>query len=145
MSTPPPTDGMAPLVRLTRLRERYGALPRAKRELAIFGIALLFGLIAMPFLIWFAGNRVLGPYIHGQSPHAGPFALAADFLLGLLHGSAVFWIVALGPGYLSRAPSLRPVHPDGHAQHEQRRPVGGRPPGALAQVPVEAPGGSCRE
>jgi len=100
MSTPPPTDGMAPLVRLTRLRERYGALPRAKRELAIFGIALLFGLIAMPFLIWFAGNRVLGPYIHGQSPRAGPFALAADFLLGLLHGSAVFWIVALGPAVL---------------------------------------------
>jgi len=104
MSTPPPTDGMAPLVRLTRLRERYGALPRAKRELAIFGIALLFGLIAMPFLIWFAGNRVLGPYIHGQSPHAGPFALAADFLLGLLHGSAVlgrryccFWCACSSP------------------------------------------------
>jgi hypothetical protein len=54
----------------------------------------------MPFLIWFAGNRVLGPYIHGQSPRAGPFALTADFLLGLLHGSAVFWIVALGPAVL---------------------------------------------
>src|SRR5207248_8744148 len=88
MSTPPPTDGMAPLARLTRLGERYGALPRAKRELAIFGIALLFGLVAMPFLIWFAGNRVLAPYIQGQSPHAGPFALTADYLLGLLQGSA---------------------------------------------------------
>src|SRR5947208_6077118 len=100
MSTPPPTDGMAPLARLTRLRERYGALPRAKRELAIFGIALLFGLIAMPFLIWFAGNRVLGPYIHRQSPHARPFALAADFLLGLLRGSPVSLSVALRPAVL---------------------------------------------
>ena len=100
MSTPPPIDGMAPLVRLTRLRERYSALPRARRELAIFTMTLLFGLIAMPFLIWFAGNRVLGSYIHGQNQHAGPFALTADFLLGLLHGSAVFWIVALGPAVL---------------------------------------------
>src|SRR5437763_15712242 len=100
MSTPPPTDGMAPLVRLTRLRERYGALPRAKRELAIFGIALLFGLIAMTFLIWFAGNRVLGPYIHGQSPRARPFALTADFLLGQLHGAAVLSLVARAPAVL---------------------------------------------
>src|SRR2546430_3370895 len=143
MSTPPPTDGMAPLVRLTRLRERYGALPRAKRELAIFGIALLFGLIAMPFLIWFAGNRVLGPYIHGQSPRAGPFALAGDFLLGLLHGSAVVWIVALGPAVLlllvrlviaplrafptarhtlAQAPSPRPAQPNRHPPPEPPHP-----------------------
>jgi hypothetical protein len=100
MSTPPPTDGMAPLERLARVRERYSALPRARRELAIFTVALLFGLIAMPFLIWFAGNRVLGPYLHGQNPRAGPFALAADFLMGLVHGSAVFWLVALGPAVL---------------------------------------------
>ncbi len=100
MSTPPPIDGMAPLARLARVRERYGALPRARRELTIFAIELLFGLIAMPFLIWYGGSRVLGPYTHGDNPHAGPFALAGDFLLGLLHGSAVFWFVALGPALL---------------------------------------------
>jgi hypothetical protein len=74
--------------------------PRARRELIIFGAALLFGLIAVPLLIWVGGNRVLGPYVHGQNLHAGPFALLQDFFLGLLHGSAVFWAVALGPAAL---------------------------------------------
>jgi hypothetical protein len=100
MSTLPPIHGIAPLARLARLRERYTAVPRAQRELAIFGVALLFGLVAMPFLIWFVGHRMLGPYSHGQNPQAGPFALAVDFLLGLVHGSAVFWAVALGPAVL---------------------------------------------
>jgi hypothetical protein len=63
-------------------------------------VALLCGLLLVPFLIWFAGNRVLGPYSHGQNPHAGPFALLADFYVSLAHGSAVFWIVALGPAGL---------------------------------------------
>ncbi len=96
----PPTEGTAPLERLAHLRDTYGALPRAQRELVIFGLALLWGLIVMPFLIWFAGSRVLGPYTHGQNAHAGPFALVADFFVGLVHGSAVFWAVALGPAVL---------------------------------------------
>src|SRR5205085_11703014 len=100
MPPPPPPEGTAPLGRLAHLRDSYGALPRAQRELVIFGLALLCGLIVMPFLIWFAGSRVLGPYTHGQNAHAGPFALAADFFLGLVHGSAVFWAVALGPAVL---------------------------------------------
>jgi hypothetical protein len=74
--------------------------PRVRRELIIFGTALLFGLIAVPLLIWVGGNRVLGPYTHGQNLHAGPLALLQDFYLGLLHGSAVFWVVALGPAAL---------------------------------------------
>src|SRR5213078_2486330 len=89
MPPPPPTEGTAPLERLPHLRDTYGALPRARRELVIFGLALLCGLIVMPFLIWFAGSRVLGPYTHGQNAHAGPFALVA-----------VFWAVALGPAVL---------------------------------------------
>lgn len=71
-----------------------------RRELIIYGVALLCGLLGMPLLIWFAGNRVLGPYTHAQNLHAGPFALLGDFLLGLVHGSAVFWAVALGPAVL---------------------------------------------
>jgi hypothetical protein len=81
--------------------ERSPRLPRRVRlELLIFGPLLLFGLIGMPLLIWVAGNRWLGPYTHDQNPHAGPLALLQDFLLSLLHRSAVFWVVALGPAAL---------------------------------------------
>jgi hypothetical protein len=68
-----------------------------QRELIIYGVGLGCGLILMPFLIWGIGSRVLGPYTHGDNPHASPFALFGDFWVGLAHGSAVFWIVALGP------------------------------------------------
>jgi hypothetical protein len=68
-----------------------------QRELIVYGVAIGCGLILMPFLIWSVGTRVLGPYTHGGDPHAGPFALFGDFWIGLLHGSAVFWLVALGP------------------------------------------------
>lgn len=71
--------------------------PRLRRELIVLGALLLFGLIGVPLLIWTAGNRWLGPYTHGQNPHAGPFALLQDYGLSLLHGSGVFWVVALGP------------------------------------------------
>ena len=93
-------EGLSPRERLAHWRERYTELPRAQREGLILGLALIAGLIVMPFLIWFAGSHVLGPYTHGQNTHAGPFALLSDYLLGLLHGSAVFWAVALGPAVL---------------------------------------------
>ena len=81
-------------------RERLRALSRRQRILILYAVALLFGLLGVPFLIWLAGNRVLGPYTHGQNLHAGPFALLADFFTGLAHGSAVFWAVALGPAVI---------------------------------------------
>jgi hypothetical protein len=91
-----PTGRVAARARL--VRDSYGALPpRMRRELLIYGVALLGGLLAMPLLIWLVGNRVLGPYTHGQNLHAGPWALFGDYVLGLVHGSAVFWAVALGP------------------------------------------------
>ena len=71
-----------------------------RRHVQVFGALLLFGLIGMPLLIWVAGNRWLGPYTHDQNLHAGPLALLQDFFLSLLHGSAVFWVVALGPAAL---------------------------------------------
>jgi hypothetical protein len=71
-----------------------------RRELIVLGVLLLFGLIGVPLLTWMAGNRWLGPYTHAQSLHAGPLALLQDFFIGLLHGSAVFWFVALGPAGL---------------------------------------------
>ncbi len=96
----PEPEGLSPRERLAHWRERYARLPRAQREGLILGLALIAGLIVMPFLIWFAGSHVLGPYTHGQNTHAGPFALLSDYLVGLLHGSAVFWAVALGPAVL---------------------------------------------
>jgi hypothetical protein len=79
------------------VRARLRGLSRTRRELLGLALALLVGLLLMPLLIWVAGNRVLGPYTHGQDLHAGPLALLQDFFIGLLHGSAVFWAVALGP------------------------------------------------
>jgi len=98
MATTPSANGLEPLERVRACLVR--AQTRARRELIIFGIAFGCGLFLMPVLIWMVGNRVLGPYTHGQSLHAGPFALLGDFLVGLFHGSLVFWVVALGPALL---------------------------------------------
>jgi len=100
MSDPSPSEERPALERLQHLPEAYRALPRAQREGIIYGVMVLLGLLAMPFLIWFAGSHVLGPYTHGENTHAGPFALLLDYFIGLLHGSAVFWAVALGPALL---------------------------------------------
>ncbi len=81
-------------------RVPFGPRSRLQRELIVYGAAIGCGLILMPFLIWSVGSRVLGPYTHQDNPHAGPFSLFADFWAGLFHGSAVFWIVALGPAVL---------------------------------------------
>ena len=74
--------------------------PRVRLELIVFGALLLFGLVGVPLLSWLAGNRWLGPYTHEQNLHAGPLALLQDYFVGLAHGSAVFWVVALGPAAL---------------------------------------------
>jgi hypothetical protein len=97
MPLTPPAAGPAPHERPQHGRVPFGARPWLQRELIIYGVAIGCGLILMPFLIWSIGSRVLGPYTHGDNAHAGPFALFGDFWVGLVHGSAVFWIVALGP------------------------------------------------
>jgi hypothetical protein len=79
-------------------RERTsGAIVR--RELLILGICAACGFVLMPLLIWFVGNRALGPYTHGQDTSAGtgPMRLLADFFGGLGHGWIMFWCVAVGP------------------------------------------------
>ncbi len=62
------------------------------RELAIAVLALAFGLVGMPFLIWGAGRATLGDYAHG-----GPLSLLGDYFGGLAQGASAFWVVALGP------------------------------------------------
>jgi hypothetical protein len=86
-----------PLEHLARARQSFAGLSRARRELTVAGLAVAVGLLAVPFLIWVGGSRVLGPYTHGDNPKAGPWALFADYVVGLAHGSTVFWFVALGP------------------------------------------------
>lgn len=100
MASTPPTQEPAREPRPPRSRLSFGALATLsplRRELIALGAALAFGLLVMPFLIWIGGNRVLGPYTHGDDLKAGPGALFADYVVALVHGSAVFWGVALGP------------------------------------------------
>ena len=93
----PAPMGTTPLERLMRPWRSFAGLPRAQRELIVAGAAVAAGVLVMPFLVWAAGNRVLGPYTHGDNPRAGPWGLFSDYVVGLAHGSAVFWFVALGP------------------------------------------------
>jgi hypothetical protein len=97
MASTPPTPEPAPPERSLRSRLSLGALSPLRRELIAVGVTLAFGILVMPFLIWLGGNRVLGPYTHGDDLKAGPWGLFADYVVGLVHGSAVFWGVALGP------------------------------------------------
>jgi hypothetical protein len=94
MSVPPP---VAPDEFTAAAQRSFRVRRRLRRELIILAVALFVGLILVPLATWFAGNRVLGPYTHGENPHAGPWALLQDFFVGLGHGSSVFWLVALGP------------------------------------------------
>lgn len=58
---------------------------------------MLLGVVVVPLLIWVVGNRILGPYTHGNNLHAGPMALLGDFYEGLSKGWLSYWLVALGP------------------------------------------------
>ena len=71
---------------------------RLRRELALLGGALGFGLLVIPLLIWVAGHGTLGPYTHGDTgPALGPLALYADYFTGLGQGWLMYWLVATGP------------------------------------------------
>jgi hypothetical protein len=136
MASTPPTESPPPSERDPRSRWSLARLSRLQRELLLFGALLLFGLLAMPFIIWLGGNRVLGPYTHGDNLHAGPWALFSDYVVGLAHGSAVFWGVALGPlalVVLARA-FLYLLRAVPQLQRPGREPGGrepGRPPSAF--------------
>ncbi|HXZ60311.1 MAG TPA: hypothetical protein VEG26_09000 [Steroidobacteraceae bacterium] len=97
MATTPPTERTESQARPRRPWPSIASLSRTQRELIVAGAALATGVLVMPFLIFAAGSRFLGPYTHGDNPRAGPWALFADYVVGLAHGSAVFWVVALGP------------------------------------------------
>ena len=133
MATTPPPQAPVPPERPLRLRWSFAQLSPAQREALVLGGTFLFGLLVMPFIIWIAGSRVLGPYTHGDNLRAGPWALFSDYVVGLAHGSAVFWMVALGPtallllvrGFLAllwMVPQLRRPDPEARDRGRDRPP-----------------------
>ncbi|HJS90730.1 MAG TPA: hypothetical protein VJ738_12270 [Steroidobacteraceae bacterium] len=85
----------------------FGFELRARRELSLYGGALVLGLVVMPLLIWLVGHRILGPYSHGEDPRGlGPLALYGDYFSGLAHGWLGYWAVALGPAVMLLAVRL---------------------------------------
>ena len=75
-----------------RARSYYVSLPRPKFEAVTLGLALLFGLLVMPPLIYLAGRYTLNVYANG-----GVFALFGDFYKGLFELRPSCWIVVAGP------------------------------------------------
>ena len=75
-----------------RAHAYYFSLPRLQFEAMTLGIALLFGLLVMPALIYLPGYFVLKPYANG-----GLFALYGDYFKGLIEPRASCWIAVAGP------------------------------------------------
>jgi hypothetical protein len=75
-----------------RARAWYLALPRFQFEAMTFGVAVLFGLLVMPALIYLAGLIALQAYANG-----GVLSLYYDWFAGLFGGHSSFWIVVAGP------------------------------------------------
>lgn len=64
----------------------------SKRDLAWLAVALGVGLVALPWIVYFTGNALFGPYANGG---AGRFF--ADFLGDLARLRIHAWTIALGP------------------------------------------------
>jgi hypothetical protein len=77
---------------MARARDDYFAQPRLKFEAITLGLAVSFGLLVMPALIYVAGRFTLDSYANG-----GTFALYGDFFKGLFEPRLSNWIVVLGP------------------------------------------------
>jgi hypothetical protein len=75
-----------------RAHAYYFSLPRFKFELTTLGLALLFGLVVLPPLIYLPGFYILKPYQNG-----GVFALYVDFFKGLVALRPSCWIALAGP------------------------------------------------
>jgi hypothetical protein len=71
-----------------RLRE----LPGWSREISLTVLALAFGFLLMPVLIFYAGSSLLGRYEGASLKH-----MFQSIYAGLETGSGASWIVLLGP------------------------------------------------
>jgi hypothetical protein len=74
--------------------------PGWQRELRIFGLWLGFGLLVMPFLIYFAGVLTLGPY------EGGLLAFLGSLLAAFFTATPSAWLLVAGPYLLFTAVRL---------------------------------------
>jgi hypothetical protein len=84
---------------IRRTLQRLRAQPPLRRELLLLAATLVFSLLILPTLIWFAGRMFLGDYLRDPSgsPTGGPLALTLDYASGVLALSPGHWIALLGP------------------------------------------------
>ena len=75
-----------------RAHAYYFSLPPFKFEAMTLGLAVLFGLLVLPPLIYLPGFYILKPYQNG-----GVFALYWDFSKGLVELRPSCWIALIGP------------------------------------------------
>jgi hypothetical protein len=66
-----------------------------KRDSTWLIVALVFGAVALPLLVYYTGVLTLGPYSQG-----GPASFYADFLAGLARLRWSAWALLLGPAAL---------------------------------------------
>lgn len=89
----------AVIASLRQAMNRYRSRPPLQRELLLLALLLLFGLLVLPTLVWFAGQLFLGDYLRNPTGDSvgGPLALTMDFISGLFSGSPGHWLMLLGP------------------------------------------------
>ncbi|MEY4762879.1 MAG: hypothetical protein RLZZ200_2735 [Pseudomonadota bacterium] len=83
---------------ISKTKQAYRRQSGAGREIANLLLALAFGLVLLPPLIWIGGRIVLGEYNRDPlNPEpGGPFALWADYLGALAHGNPGYWLALCG-------------------------------------------------
>jgi len=70
-----------------------GATNPWQREVVLAALLIGFGLLALPFAVYFVGRRVLGEYGEGL----GAMALAETIWLDLLSFRVAAWVLVLSP------------------------------------------------
>ena len=70
-----------------------GATKPWQREVVLAALLIGFGLLALPFAVYFVGQRVLGEYGEGL----GAMALAETIWLDLLSFRVAVWVLVLSP------------------------------------------------
>jgi hypothetical protein len=90
---PPVAKERHQLALLSRTRDYFQSLSRLQRELMFIGVAVVFGFVVMPAIIFALGTGVMGKYAGGNSV----ISLYTNFYKALGQGWLSFWIVALGP------------------------------------------------
>jgi peptidoglycan/LPS O-acetylase OafA/YrhL len=63
-----------------------------KRDAAWLAVAVGLGVVVLPWVVYFTGHALFGPYANG-----GPGRFFADFLGGLALLRVHSWTIALGP------------------------------------------------